>query len=201
MHRSGWQDGADARRVAVPAARAKVWEQSADPYTVRRLRLDNPTGGAIVVFVTTNDVRISRTHEVRLGPGCGEELRVWGAVTVEAAQLTAAGLFLDVCPVATDDENTVPNLDRQVTLVAGAPGPWTEIGPCPPGRRWCSVAVLADPSTVDVAFFDATGVTRFATFMVPANGRPETFIFPQSLKLFARCNGVSNAILCATWAS
>ena len=153
------------------------------------------------MWVTTFDERVSRTTEYRLGAGGGDELRVRGAVTIEAAQLTAAGLFLDLAIFQGGDVGDTPSTDVQVNLPAGAPGAWTEVGALPNGRRWLSLAVYGDVTNVEAGFFDATGVTAWARWTMPVAVAPVTLIHPPSLKLFARSLGPNAATCVAAWAA
>jgi hypothetical protein len=196
-----WQEGAWCNRVPVPAARGTVWEHSAAAHRPRVLRLDNPTAGSIRVWVSSFDERVSRTVELRLGPGGGDELRVRGAVKVEAMQLTAAGSSLDLAIVAAEAIGDTPNTDTQVTLPAGAPGAWTEVGALPGGRRWVTISVFGDATNVELGWFEATGVTAWARWTVLANSAPSTHVHPPSLKLFARSLGPNAATCVAAWAA
>jgi len=195
-----WEDGAPFVTVAVTAVRSTVWEHSASPYFARTLRVDNPTAGAIRVWVTCYDEKTSRSVELRLGAGGGDAIQVWGALKVEAIQLDAAGTSLTLSVVETDDAGSPPSTDVRVVLPNGAPGAWTDVGWLPSGRRWCTVAIYGDLTNADVALTDAAN-NVLATWTQLAGSDPRTFIHAPSLKLRARANGPNNVQLVAAWAA
>lgn len=207
MGRPGhWEDGAPFQVVSVPGTvRKRVWSHNAGAYRPRVLRFDNPGSMPIAVFVECADDRTTRTTELRLPPGGGDELRVRGAVFVDANQLDAAGVAteLRIACVDADTQGGDPNTDVRVTLLAGvlgAPGVWVDIGWLPPGRRWVSALPFKALTVTDFQFLDALNVVR-GGFQIQSGGAPVTVIHPPSCKLQARTTDDVNIPLLVAYAT
>ena len=198
-----WEDGAPFVVVPVPGvARVRVWTHGASGYRPRVLRLDNPGTVPLTVFVECSDDRTSRTVEVRLAVGGGDELRVRGAVFVDAAQLDAAGFATDlrIACVDADTQGGDPNTDVRTLLPLGVPGAWVDVGWLPPGRRWVSTFPSVLTQATEYQFVDALGAVR-GGFGMAIGAAPVTVIHPPSCKLQARTIGAVNVPCLVSYAA
>lgn len=196
-----WEDGAPFVVVSVlDGTRRNVWKHAAGAYQPRVLRLDNTGPVPIAIWVECADDRTTRTTEVRLGVGGGDELRVHGAVYVDAASLDAnAGSFSIAC-VDANTQGGDPNTEVRITLPLGAPGAWTDIGYLPRGRRWASFLGDVSSQPINVRLVTSTG-TVVGGFSIPVNGPPPTVIHPPGLLAQARTQGAANLPLVVSYAA
>ena len=206
-------------------ADSEAWDQQLDvaaSETVRRvvnvkavydgLLCLHVTGSDLNIEVTQRTERSSHPIALQLGPGESQQLRVFGAVTVEATNQSGVSdgvlnVALLIGPRAYARAGMIPPVSEITSVTcttSPVPGSWVTIGN-PPGPRNMLQVGFVDGS-VDFRFVTLTG-SAVINFNLPATGsandlgNTHRLIHPPQLELQARHPGDVNTTrnVVATW--